>query len=454
MSTLFHSRVPSSLQSHSTWKNAESYEQQQGLKLIPNNASYDSDSGRENLSTIDVFEKRIAATTRGLRRGESKDVPSIFPGAVVPSPAGRGTSIDWINRGILYKDQYDYYCRLGWFQNHKVNLTTKSIAPNLSWNWNHITRPMLDLVEATSERSSSATSPIGAPPRAILHRLQTCNFAKQAVQDALIDIHEFWGAEPRYVQYSESAIAAAGEWLQEYCPGNGTINNLLHTLFEIEAASTFLTHEPTETTVMLRGMFESNWMLVHQRPLTSLIQTELCQTQRIFNELLRLGEQRFAPIVINEYTTISDGNHRLTCAWIWNLLQCCKDIAWSLDSEQFQTRIEQATVQLRLHEHPVTLHEALQHLSNLLVAPQPANEFESKLRPLLHQRKTIELVPVVFVPEYLCCAAEKPGFEAGQLVRAEPRLYRAIRENRQLTLPPRAHYHYTDSILLPWFCIA
>lgn len=430
--------------------NAEIYEQQQGLKLIPNNANCDSDSGREDLSTIDVFETRIAATIRGMRKGATQNVPSIYPGAVVPSPGGTN---DFTNRGILYKDQYDYYCRLGWFQNHRVNLSIKSIPPTSSWNWNHVARPLLALVEARPEPNHVATSRTTQPPLAIPHKLQASNIMEQAVavQDILNEIHAIWCTEPCYTQYSESAIATSSRWLQQLGSRSEARDDVLHELFEIEAGATFLTQQPTEKTVMFRGMFESNWILVHQRPLTSLIQSELCETQRIFDELLRLGERRFAPIVVNEYNAVSDGNHRLTSAWIWNLLHYCKDVVWSLDSEQLQTRIAMAVVQLHLDAHPVTLHEALQHLHNILSEPQRAKEFEAKVRPLLNQHRAIELVPTVFVPEYLCCAVDKARFDTGQMMRAEPRLYRAISENRHLTLPPRAHYHYTDSILLPWF---
>ncbi|MBY0550512.1 MAG: hypothetical protein K2W95_24750 [Candidatus Obscuribacterales bacterium] len=366
----------------------------------------------------------------------------------MPSP---GRSDHFINRSILYKDQYDYYYRLGWFQHGKVNLTKTPIEPILGWRWNHISRPLLELVEAHPQPCEAITSKFSTPSLAALHKKLAGKLTGGIVHDVLNKIHASWCAEPRDADYAESAIATAGRWLQEHCTGEELVDDTRRSLFELEAAATFLTHQPADNTILFSGIFASNWILAHQRQLSSLIQTELCETPRVFNELLRLGEERFAPVVVNEYNTVSDGNHRLTSAWIWNLLQWCKDIVWSLDCEQFQARIEQAVVQLRLKDRPVTLHETLQHLSNLLAAPQQAREFESKFRPLLHQRRAIEMIPVVFVPEYLCCAVDKPGFEAGRLVRAEPRLYRAISENGNLTLPPRAHYHYTDSILLPWF---
>ncbi|MEZ4544398.1 MAG: hypothetical protein R3C24_10895 [Cyanobacteriota/Melainabacteria group bacterium] len=45
---------------------------------------------------------------------------------------------------------------------------------------------------------------------------------------------------------------------------------------------------------------------------------------------------RTAPVVINEHESIADGNHRLTAAWLWNLLNASVKTCWKIDDTNFK----------------------------------------------------------------------------------------------------------------------
>lgn len=177
--------------------------------------------------------------------------------------------------------------------------------------------------------------------------------------------------------------------------------------------------------------------------------------------MINLSSRGFAPVVINEYGLVADGNHRLTAAYVWNILKYCQDLPWCLENDQFQKRaaafagaVQNGLLKTNSPVSPISIHQAFGHLSHFLCRPDWRARLNSYTRPLLKRHDFVSELPVVVLPEYLSGAVVKSLYDDGEKIeRACPSLYEAMSLNSHLVLPPRASYHFTDAALLPWFTV-
>jgi hypothetical protein len=178
--------------------------------------------------------------------------------------------------------------------------------------------------------------------------------------------------------------------------------------------------------------------------------SELCVQERLLDELNTLSTRGFAPLVINEFGTISDGNHRLTASWIWNILAQCLDCQWDLSDIAFQRRVARIVSNEKIE--PVSLHEALRHIALLLQNSSTQEMLNCRLRNRIRQTNLIKELPIVLLSEYSAVPVAKHLYDNGTAnVRVRPGLYQALSRNSMAVLPARGQYHFTDCAPLPWF---
>lgn len=401
----------------------QSYEQQKGLRVAATQENSPRSSEPEAL--LSVFQRRLEA----LLADRLTDAPSIYPGSFIAKP---GCSKTFVARGTFFREQFEYFRKLGWFANESVVITTRDVPSAEWWPWKTIDEPNVRFLFA--ERSvAQAVLPsahCGEDPSSLLH-----------------SIHRLWDSE--IVEYTPEALQTCSHWLSAL--RDLPDEKKLTAMFELEAFASYLTFTQNLTPIST-GVFHGNWMSIFSLPVDQISQTELCVTSRILDELLNLCSVRFAPVNINEYFSVADGNHRLTSLWIWNLLQHCTHTRWDINLRQFQCEIATAVAATGLSNRHVTLRESLLHLGILLSDPATAECLERKLKPRIRRTGALSAIPVVMVPEYLSCAAAKHQYDTGTAInRAYPVAYRAMSGATDLVLPPRTAYHYTDRVLLPWF---
>ena len=424
--------------------------------------------------------------------------PSYFPGAVIPGPGG--ASCSEVERGNLLFDQFKFVlafdpemqARISGPQHaghsgqgSQTSQSAQAGRPDQSklfcreeaggepWLWQYIEAPRLYfLYQATAPVEESADRNINSALAVFADAAQT-NYNSAAAEDfsaavtakLLAFISDAWfrpssGMAP--VSWGEQSIERAAQALRQYQP-HVKASNLLPFLFEVEAMASHvsLAEESSVRESFARGVFAGNFIDVSMAPVVNIKATEFCVRERLFDEVINLSSRGFAPVVINEYGLVADGNHRLTASFVWNILKFTQDLDWSLENDEFQKRVAQFTgavlnglLKYPAQLSPVTMHQALNHLAYFLCRPDWRARLNSYTKPLLKRHDFIFELPVVVLPEYLSGAVVKSLYDEGQTVqRACPSIYEAMSLNNHLVLPPRASYHFTDAALLPWFTV-
>jgi hypothetical protein len=414
----------------------------------------------------------------------SSHAPSYFPGSIIPGPGG--ASCNEVTRGNLLFAQFQYLLAFDGETRDRVaqlaDTNRSSAAPsrpfcreessNEAWLWKYIEEPKLySLHQAPLPQSDTTLTP--AQALAILKKqaaglLQTAaakNFDEQSVLNILALVAQAWfspssGLSP--VTWGEGAVNKSRTALVRYHK-TITEQNILPFIFELEAMASHISlgEEREDRKSFARGVFAGNFIEVAMAPVTSIKPTEFCVRERLFDEVINLSSRGFAPVVINEYGLVADGNHRLTAAYVWNILKYCQDLEWCLDNEQFQRRaaafadaVQNGLLKTNSQVSPISMHQALSHLSYFLCRPDWRARLNSYTRPLLKRHDFMSDLPVVVLPEYLSGAVVKSLYDDGERIeRACPSMYEAMSLNNHLVLPPRASYHFTDAALLPWFTV-
>jgi hypothetical protein len=410
--------------------------------------------------------------------------PSYFPGSLIPGPGG--TTCAEVARGNLLFAQFQYLVAFDDETRNRIaqlSINTKP-TPSLSrlfcreeasseaWLWQYVEEPKLySLHQAPLPKSDTTPGPaqvltiLKATAASLLQAAAAQNFDQRSVSNILTLVAQAWfspssGLSP--VTWGEGAVSESRAALVRY-QKTITEQNILPFIFELEAMASHLSlgEEREDRKSFARGVFAGNYIEVAMAPVTSIKPTEFCVRDRLFDEVINLSSRGFAPVVINEYGLVADGNHRLTAAYVWNILKYCQDLEWCLDNEQFQRRVaafagavQKGLLKTKSPVSPISLHQALSHLSYFLCRPDWRARLNSYTRPLLKRHDFISDLPVVVLPEYLSGAVVKSLYDDGERIeRACPSMYEAMSLNNHLVLPPRASYHFTDAALLPWFIV-
>jgi hypothetical protein len=225
----------------------------------------------------------------------------------------------------------------------------------------------------------------------------------------------------------------------------------LAALFELEFYASYSTLLKRHK-LIASGFYGGRWLDVMAVPLGSLRASAQCEGGRLLDELKSIEAGRTAPISVNEYGCVADGNHRLVAAVIWQILHITAKYKWSLDDESFQAAVACCISCNVLKLHHSTISESLFWLGRFLANPEQKVVLET-LRPSIEQ-VSIDELPAVPMLEYCTAAIAGPRSAPDEvLTRFNPTAYEQLNADPELMLQPRACFHLTDCIPLPWFSL-
>ncbi len=443
------------------------YQEQKRIKVV---SAAPLNFGNQNLSceneaSIQFLRSRLDAALK-----PETPSPSYFPGQNIPD---KGNSGKELNRGNLLIDQlkhlfsFDEKGRLRLRQGHALGYKLYKInTPDSEWHFPSIGKPHLNFLkqmqEGLQEDECEAEMLLSEFSRNLYAKYFVDLFKQERAIETLAalcaEIAGTWyqQAQERPVKIDEHCLKQALSYIETY-RAQLTRENFAAFIIELEAF--FFEKaclEAMNLTPFASGVFEGNFIQVSLMPLEQIKATEFCVRERLLDEVINLIARGFAPVVINEYSLVADGNHRVTSAWLWNLLKYLDEVKveWSLQSEAMQEAVARffspggrgASIS------EVSKHEVLSHFGAYLARPEWIARLRTQVRPHLASYEYLDELPVVLVSEYRSCAVVKLLYDEGiQTVRACPSLYERMAEADNLVLPPRASYHFTDSALLPWF---
>jgi hypothetical protein len=477
----------------------QAYKQQKKIHVVSSSKNISLTNFGHKFQNEHCPQEKIAFFTRArinaalqyystLVKNPAQDkLPAYFPGHTIPSPGG--LHCQEIYRGNLLLTQFRHLLsydeqtrrRLSGANPLKTPAFTLSPVEASAWAWQTVEQPELVFIKQNS--SASQEKPDDKEVETILAiiekqlatdyaRLKANHFNDlQAMAQFLSTIQDFWFHSPNKHSpgtYGSKALGLAQSLLRKEATGINK-KNLAAFAFELEALTSFQSisekHIFREAKHLASGLFAGNFMEVFNLPLENFQATELVLSDRLLDEIINSFSRGFAPIIVNEYGLVADGNHRITTTWLFNLLKFCQSENWCLEDASFQNRIalffkECASARSKLLPFkkalwPVTTHEILKHLQIFLSNPEYRSRLKSYIAPLISRHGYITELPAVLLPEYLGQAVVKESYDAGlKIERACPSLYQAMAQNKHYVLPPRASYHFTDAALLPWFPVA
>ncbi len=279
-----------------------------------------------------------------------------------------------------------------------------------------------------------------------------CSFNLEKAQEILSLINQLWTSTRSKPTYDPLALNIAAVILTERLTWTKDLSQVLPVLFELEGYASYISASRS-LDLIGTGFFAGNWIEIATLPLFDLKQTEECHGKRLFDELLTLPARGFAPIVINEHKMVTDGNHRIMAARIWNILRDCL-LRWQARSElDLRQTINKYALSPSATDD-LSQRQALEHLKTFASSEAILKKLVEAALPDLRNYAAIESLPVVLLPEYISGAVFKDPFdEEGALLSFPPQIYKIISRLGSAILPPRVAYHFTDCTALPWFAI-
>ncbi len=395
-----------------------------------------------------VFGPRVAgilSSASGIPDQE-ENLPEVFPGVVIEELS-------------LEKTQYKRFLKTLEIRRRASNSRwdtrhVSRLSSNLFWPWLYVERPYItalnpglfygwsppEVKEAELDQSEK------------IRTLAMSKLSLEEVHSLLEMVHADWGKTLR-ARYDLKFLTLAREIIKKERDKIDPAQ--LHSLiFELEAFAHYASLVSSNEAVYT-GFFQGLWVEIVRVPLQTIRATELCQTERLLDELLNLCEGRTAPVVINEYGSVADGNHRLTATWLWNLLSATRNCEWSLANEQFQKAVGEFVRLRRESMSPVTVHEILRHLALMLDNSRHKERLENHLKAKFRDnciQYQIESLPAVYISTYNNVAAIAEIYDKEEkILRFEPGIYEALLSLKSKVLPERACYHFADRVPLPWF---
>lgn len=400
------------------------------------------------------FSRRVAAAL-GCEAGHAR-VLSLFPGNTVLSLNGENK---FRYRGSLAFEQflhlfeYSNGSPLDGFQS--IGSRKRMVDETPFWPWREIEQPKLQFVTADYELDfDPVKKDITADKQRYLSDLyerayQAINCEERVEHTCLKLVHSVWSDTPPPV-YSKFAINVVSRLIEQARPRLNK-GNLLPFLFELEMFASYETYV-SRISPVASGWYSNTWLDVGLMPLTQIRATELCVRERLVQELFNLPTRGFAPVVVNEFDSVADGNHRVTASWIWNILKNSMHTEWSLDNLQFLSQVKTYVDAHREALGQVSLYESLKQLASFLNDDETNNRLNHVLKPTMKRTRAIRKLPVVMLPEYSMGTVEKESYDqSGILMRVPPSLYSELALSNDMVLPPRASYHFTDAVPMPWF---
>lgn len=390
----------------------------------------------------DLFDQRISCA---LISCPERACP-IFPGHLVAAAGNANNGTQICNRGVLFYDQSKVVpakqCACDDNPMKHIVVAPVQTEQPFAWLWKTIDRPSIQCLQGSPERSAESDT-----DDAWRERIGELVRRQELVQ-AIALVRSKWGCSATTIQYTEEVLRDCSLWLKRLADVQDS-ETILRVLFEMEAYASFIA-ALDQLELIGGGRFAGTWVEVGMLSLEKFRQTELCQTKRLSEELVNLVTRGFAPIVVNETLCVADGNHRLTAAWIWNILCATAHVRWDINDREFQEAVRCYINKTVIGA--VTAHEALRHLAAFLVDANLRDVLHRRMRPVAASARIIDKLVATVLPEHISGAVVKPLYDSGEAVcRAEPLLYDLMSVTPNAVLPARASYHFTDRALLPWF---
>jgi hypothetical protein len=383
------------------------------------------------------------------------EIPALFPGPTVRAANKDKGDLGKHQRGTLFYEQY--IDMLGFegglpsiLSGEKNAIRTNPLkCLESNWAWMYIDEPQLLSIVPSATFDNLPSAHIDKYLRCTAESLLSYLSANDlSVERVLNLVHKSWTTDNAH--YSKIALQAA-EQIIESVKAQITLDVILPFMFELEAMTSVLSCL-SKLEVIASGTFDGNWIDIAALPVLSCRGSELCNEDRLFQELLKLPKHRFAPLLVSESGNVCDGNHRLTAVWIWNLLKTCIDCNWDLVDLQFQQNVAAYLSTQEMKQRAVSVHQALNHLGAFLQDSYKRELLQKQLVPNIRRFNKIETLPVVMLPEYLSSAVIKDLYDdKGVRIRVQPHICELMMDQNNTVLPARGTYHFADCVPLPWF---
>ena len=422
------------------------YEIQKELNVIKNENKACLSQIRPTGLLIDLYQEKsrlfrhinfFARRMDFILSNNSCSMATPFPGHSIAGHKGYGIRY----RGSTAFEQYQIRLQQA-HKNYAHNKTRIDLLnkEDIFWPWQKITKPSIKLIEPPIE--------FVYPNDAAKLNYSLSKLLEQPqhnVLQILRHVHSAWSSAVS-AEYDDTSIFLVRKVLGRI-PLDLHQDILLALIFELEFFASYLTQIKTQMP-FLGGIFADTWIDVCHRKIEDCRITELCETKRILDELTNLSARGFAPVVINEWNCIADGNHRVIASWIWNILCACATDNWSIYDEAFVHSVSKFILNNSNKMGPLAIHESLRHLAIILNNNSLPHAIKSNAKP----NNRIDCLPSVLVLEYCSGAVLKEAYDAeNSIVFVSPIAYEQMSKNSNLILSERAIYHFTDCAPLPWF---
>lgn len=375
-----------------------------------------------------------------------------FPGHIVPGMGeGRRRKI-----GSLSFEKFLHVLDLhGGFPHppheHNFFYSTEEINQPV-WLWEKVPKPYLQIIHPVKVEEKATPTRKHELVVRLDHELDL--MLKQwriPTKKILNFVRRNWSPDTK-VRWTESSLSIAQDlFLQAKSIAQDI--DWLSFVFEVENCVSRIQYSQ-KLNLHSWGQFNGCWIEVGSLILSEIHSTELCVTERLLAELISVRTRGFAPIVVNEFGSDTDGTHRLTASWMWNLLQTLKGLEFSFENKKFQNAVYRFIRIYKKEMGPVITHEILRVLQEIISDNGMFNILCVQILPGIDNYKPITRLPVLFLPEYSAGTVLKSLYDDGiGAYRVNPVIYEVLSKNRHLVLPPRGPYHLTDRSILPWFQI-
>ena len=205
------------------------------------------------------------------------------------------------------------------------------------------------------------------------------------------------------------------------------------------------------------------WLDVIRLPVESLVETELCDIERVLREIRSFFSIGWAPILVHlsgEYAYNIDGTHRHYALLAIELLRrlintFCKPIRLiDINSKKASYVIQEFS--WRYKKVGLSLRETLRVVNYIINSDPPwsyINFLESELKKIQHIE--FQYIPVIYLPEWRARTVVKNLFDKGVGLVGIPPINIEIvgSSNGKKGIFIRGGYHGDDRQPSPWFNI-
>ncbi len=404
------------------------------------------------------YALRLLAAAQGDRLAYT----SLFPGHTVPGPNGTGT----VYRGALAVERFEKMLELhcmNFWGDPRPEHRRHPLEPSL-WFWQNIPQPELTLLEPFRSETALTVKQRNSVMEALRAAIAAGvnGNGVPSIRKMFAKIRRAWNPFGEAHVWQCETLEAARELLERF-RSLGSVD-WMSLAFELEACL-FHIEASARLDIQAYGTYRGTWLEVGRLSLAHIKATELVQTGRVLTELVSIRTRGFAPVIVNEFGCDTDGSHRLTATWLWNLLHAwtewCKndgdgmppDRTWNLDIDYHHDRrfVECVSRFLESHQHamgPLMVREALRCLQEMVMDVGMRQVLcEEVVRKI--DTKPIEHLPVLLLPEHFAGTVLKGPYDAGEgIYRVDPTVYEVLAREPSYTLPARGRYHLTDRAIL------